>query len=257
MKSYLSIPMKLVLVTLATLSQSSIANSREPVGKSLSYIENLSESQEVVTEELKKQEITLKQLELAETSAGKPFLSYDSSSEVANSKSCDYVGKCAQANGTDKYESVSVDWLAFILTGLGESPIVSASKSVKEVVGYMSCGNTYSSRGGAGENSRDLVSANLKSVVNGFTLALTEANGKKHRLDLDQNLVVVSASSFDEQRNRWYPWNLTAYLKAPFNIKPDGSFDMTMAVSTRSLCSFVGKVEFIGDAADKLPRSKR
>lgn len=151
-----------------------------------------------------------------------------------------------------------VDWSAFILTGLGESPRVSAFKSVKQVVGYMSCGATYALGGDAGTNSRDLLSATLESTPDGFTLALTEADGTKHKLDLDdQNLVLLSASSFDVERNMWGPWNLVANSNSPFEIKPDGSFDTIVVVSTRTVCKFVGKVEFIGDAADKLARVKR
>ncbi|NEQ38564.1 MAG: CHAT domain-containing protein [Okeania sp. SIO3I5] len=149
-----------------------------------------------------------------------------------------------------------VDWAGFILTGLGESPRVSTT-SVKQVVGYMSCAFKYARGGDAGNNSRDIVSADLKSTPNGFTLAFTEASGSKHKLDLDQNLVVVSAGSFDEERNIWGPWNLVSYDKTPIQIEPDGSFDASMSVSTRYYCVIKGKVEFIGDAADKLARSKR
>ncbi|NET45607.1 CHAT domain-containing protein [Okeania sp. SIO2B3] len=151
-----------------------------------------------------------------------------------------------------------VDWSAFTLTGLGESPKASASRSVKQVVGYLSCGRSYARGGGVGENSRDLLSATLESTPNGFTLALTEADGSKHKLNLDdQNLVLLSASSFSEERNMWGPWNLVANSNSPFEIKSDGSFDTIVVVSTRSVCKFVGKVEFIGDAADKLARTQR
>lgn len=107
MKSSLSIPLKLLLVALVSLSQFSIANSASAQGRGLGYIEILSEEREDVKAELEKQETILKQLESAEKSAGKLLVSYDSFSEVANSKSFDYVGECAPANGTGKYESVS------------------------------------------------------------------------------------------------------------------------------------------------------
>jgi CHAT domain-containing protein len=141
-----------------------------------------------------------------------------------------------------------IKWAGFTLTGLAESP--KTSPSAQKVVGYMSC--TAIQASDLPGNSRDLVSANLKSAPNGFTLALTEANGSKMKLDLDQSLVVVSASSFDEKENRWIPWNLSAYGKIPWRIQPDGSFNMGMSVSTRSSCIFGGKLEFIGDAAVKL-----
>ena len=100
-----------------------------------------------------------------------------------------------------------------------------------------------------GVNSRDLVSATLESAPNGFILTLTEANNQKHKVDLDQNLVVVSASSFYKELNRWGAWNLSAYTKTPWDIKSDGSFKQSMSVSSRSSCSFEGQLEFIGDAA--------
>lgn len=141
-----------------------------------------------------------------------------------------------------------VYWAGFILTGLAKPSQISTSTSVKQVVGYMVCGER-TIQSSLGVNSRDLVSATLESAPNGFILTLTEANNQKHKVDLDQNLVVVSASSFYKELNRWGAWNLSAYTKTPWDIKSDGSFKQSMSVSSRSSCSFEGQLEFIGDAA--------
>lgn len=57
-------------------------------------------------------------------------------------------------------------------------------------------------------------------------------------LTLDQNLVVQEASSLVGQTLSG--WNLVAYDGTPLQVSPDGTFSLTMMVSTRSTCSFEG-----------------
>ncbi|QYX32824.1 hypothetical protein [Sphaerospermopsis torques-reginae] len=89
--------------------------------------------------------------------------------------------------------------------------------------------------------------ATLESTAQGFKLRIVEL-GTEHLLELDNNLVVQAAST-----DGGY-WNLVAYndSKEPVKINQDGSFNIGMMVSTRSVCNFSGKLEFLGDAKSKL-----
>ncbi|MDY7004612.1 MAG: hypothetical protein SWX82_11805 [Cyanobacteriota bacterium] len=411
MKSSLSIPLKLLLITLATLSQFFFANSASVQGRGLVYIENLSEEKEDVERELQKQETTLKKLESAERSARKLFLNYESFQEVPNSKSFDYVGNCAPANGTGKYESVScrekllrkmcetelkletfnysltfcqkyfdlvisnqslysqrtqvesseqmclvlpfhVDRYQHLDNNSLEKVLLACQQGLLKVnpqFGYSYGGNVLLLRNlkeiylvledysgakdfftniiniakkkdkqtnrqsleqGVSWNTintiypalnflgdiyfatqdkamnlyleadsiytkyinyqdsnyprflidtsatSDLVSANLKSVANGFSLTFTYTNGSKYKLHLDQNLALVGRSSY-HKKTQWSRLFVTNYEKTTANIKiePDGSFDASMLITLRHYCVMKGKLEFIGDAADKLPQN--
>jgi CHAT domain-containing protein len=130
-----------------------------------------------------------------------------------------------------------VHWAGFMLTGLAELP--KPSKSARTVVGRRFCYTV--DRGDLNQNANDLDSATLKSSPSGFILSLNETDATDG-WHLNEQLVVQDEGLANGTK---------------VEIKPDGSFIIRgMPVSGRHYCSFEGKLEFIGDAANKLKRSR-
>jgi hypothetical protein len=103
-----------------------------------------------------------------------------------------------------------------------------------ECAGNNSDGTTYSNR-------RNMTSAILEPAGQGYTLRMVEEMGEQV-FTLGQNLVIVSAATVEEQR--LLPWNLVAYDGTPITVSRDGSFNISMRVSTRSGCTFQGQLTF-------------
>lgn len=140
-----------------------------------------------------------------------------------------------------------IDWAGFVLIGLAEMPQSTVSPSQRtQVVGQVICGSLYNGDQ-LNSNGRPIKRATLESTSQGFNLRILES-GSEDLLELDNNLVIQSASTDGTI------WNLSAYTytKDPFTINSDGSFEITMMVSSRSICSYSGKLEFLGDAKQKL-----
>ncbi|MBW4624980.1 MAG: CHAT domain-containing protein [Brasilonema octagenarum HA4186-MV1] len=138
-----------------------------------------------------------------------------------------------------------VNWAGFVLIGLADMPPLTVSPSQRtQVVGQTVCSSAFDSNQ-LNSNGRPIKRATLESTLQGFNLRIVES-GNEDLLKLDNNLVVQSASTDGS------PWNLSAYTKDPFTINSDGSFEITMMVSSRSICSYSGKLEFLGDAKQKL-----
>lgn len=142
-------------------------------------------------------------------------------------------------------------WAAFRLSGLSKLP--KAQPQAQRIIGEMACGNV-SGGNDYNANTSDLSAARLEVAPNGYTLYLTKTSKDIMRLELDNNLVVREASSGDSDSGEgWLPWNLVAYQGDPWEIEENGNFSMDfMYVSTRSVCSFKGKLEFSDGAKAKL-----
>jgi CHAT domain-containing protein len=136
------------------------------------------------------------------------------------------------------------NWAAFVLIGLPDTPKSTISPSQKtQAVGQASCGSIR--RDQLNNVASPIKRATLESTERGFNLRLVESEAEI-LLELDNNLVVQAAST------NGIPWSLVSYDKQPFTINPDGSFEMTMMQSTRTGCSFTGKLEFLGNAKQKV-----
>ncbi|MBD2135859.1 CHAT domain-containing protein [Sphaerospermopsis sp. FACHB-1094] len=138
-----------------------------------------------------------------------------------------------------------VSWAGFSLIGLAQQPPATLAPSQKtQIVGQVLCSGIIADSLSSG---RPMKKATLESTAQGFNLRIIEL-GAEHLLELDNNLVVQSAST-----DGGY-WNLVAYndSKEPVKINQDGSFSIGMMVSTRSVCNFSGKLEFLGNAKSKL-----
>ncbi|MBD2504085.1 CHAT domain-containing protein [Anabaena azotica] len=138
-----------------------------------------------------------------------------------------------------------VAWAGFTLIGLAQQPPSALKSSQKtQIVGQVSCSGIIADPLSSG---RAIKKATLESTAQGFNLRIVEL-GTEHLLELDNNLVVQAASTDGGS------WNLVAYnaSKEPVKINQDGSFSIGMMVSTRSVCNFSGKLEFLGDTKSKL-----
>ncbi|MBE9234384.1 CHAT domain-containing protein [Cuspidothrix issatschenkoi LEGE 03284] len=146
---------------------------------------------------------------------------------------------------TMKQHPDPVSWAGFSLIGLAQQPPSTLAPSQKtQIVGQVSCSGII---GDSLSSGRPMKKATLESTDQGFNLRIIEL-GAEHLLELDNNLVVQAASTDGGD------WNLVAYnsAKEPVKINQDGSFNIWMMVSTRSVCGFSGKLEFLGDAKSKL-----
>lgn len=119
-----------------------------------------------------------------------------------------------------------------------EAPIVS--------VGTTQCSEIT----GDNTNSRPIQTATLESRNRGYTLKFTEIfQGQPQEVvwQLDENLFI------EEARTAEAPWNLTSYNRSdPVEIQPTGEFSINMMVSSRSICTFSGTLEFLGNAQTRL-----
>lgn len=144
-------------------------------------------------------------------------------------------------------------WAGFTLTGLNEMPVTALSAT--NTVGQMGCANPYQSNE-LGGGAVDIVTADLESTASGFKMTLTLRGGNYGSpivINFDDNLVVANARVYDDKYKMWGPWNLVAYDKTPWLISPDGKFEKRgMFIGSRTVCSFSGKVNFIGDSKIKL-----
>lgn len=103
-----------------------------------------------------------------------------------------------------------------------------------EAVGKVVCG------GGRGTPGRqaELLFATVTPTAAGYDVLLLEARST-HVLSLNRDRIVEAASTLQSQT--LLPWNLVAYDRTPMQLAPNGAFDITMMVSTRSSCRFQGK----------------
>lgn len=111
-------------------------------------------------------------------------------------------------------------------------------------VGEVLCGITidYTRR-------RLILSATIEPSEQNFKLRIKEEDSD-YLLLLDPYLVVLEAYSIEGADHM--PWNLVAYDGSPMKVSQDGVFSLVMRVSTRSICEFRGKLEFLGDAETRL-----
>jgi hypothetical protein len=128
-----------------------------------------------------------------------------------------------------------------VLCGVG----FSVEAIAREPVGRVECGSTDGST-----RSDTMWFAALSPSPGGLNLLIVEETGP-FVLTLDQNLVVQAASSLVGQTLSG--WNLVAYDGTPLQVSPDGTFSLTMMVSTRSTCSFEGTAVFLEGAEELLP----
>lgn len=103
---------------------------------------------------------------------------------------------------------------------------------------------------GEGRNTRPIQKATLETKGNGYRLKFTEIMGGKPSevvWKLDSGLII------DEAKSDGGSWNLTSYdRQPPVTIKPTGEFQIEMMVSSRSICTFTGTLQFIGNAKNQL-----
>ena len=169
-------------------------------------------------------------------STGKLMIDFHKNLQVTSDKA--QALRQAMLTTMEEY-SEPLYWGGFTLTGLAKLP--QSSPSAKAIIGQKICGNAYFGSG-IDQNTEDLYSATLESSSSGFNLILDETT----KFELNDQLVVEEVAG----------WNLVAYNKEPFEIDSDGYFNIRMMVSTRSYCTFKGKLEFIGDAASKLEQKR-
>ena len=123
-------------------------------------------------------------------------------------------------------------------------------------VGTSTCEHVYR---GQGRNTRPIQKATLESRSGGYTLRFTEIiQGKpiKTVWELDNGLVIEAARTGELLEGRW---NLVPYNRQPpVTIRSTGAFSINMMVSSRSICTFTGTLQFLGNAQAQLfPGSDR
>ncbi|PSB03732.1 peptidoglycan-binding domain-containing protein [Merismopedia glauca] len=136
-----------------------------------------------------------------------------------------------------KFKSLAL--LSFLLLELG-LPNTAHSRTV----GKVECGSIENFP----TSVRKISLATIKPTSQGFVMRITEKNGTDI-FQLNRKLIIESART--EGRGSW---NLVPYHYDPYpvKIKPNGSFDIAMMVSTRSSCSFQGNLTFLGGAKERI-----
>lgn len=124
-----------------------------------------------------------------------------------------------------------------------------ASPAIADQVGSTECSGIR----GNNINTRPIQKATIEPLQNGYKLRFTEIKqGKPIETvwKLDSKLIIESAKTGMAPAGRW---NLTSYNRQPpVTIEPDGNFKIGMMVTSRSVCTFSGKLQFLGDAQAQL-----
>jgi hypothetical protein len=123
-----------------------------------------------------------------------------------------------------------------------------ASTSIKQV-GSAECTGIR----GDNASTRSIQKAILEPLRRGYKLRFTEINqGKLIETvwELDQRLIIESAKTGTAPEGQW---NLTSYNRQPpVSISPTGKFSISMMVSSRSVCTFAGTLQFLSNAQSNL-----
>ena len=150
-----------------------------------------------------------------------------------------------------KYPKAPRYWAGFTMIGLSDIPTPEIAAQ-SQVVGKKSCFYKYSG-GNLDNNAVSLTQASLSSAGSGgFSLEVVEETGRRHRLDFDSNKVIQAGNTaLPGEDYGEVGWNLDStypYENNPIEVYPDGNFRVGLPVSRRSVCSFEGRLEFIGDS---------
>jgi hypothetical protein len=130
---------------------------------------------------------------------------------------------------------------------------VAAGEAIAQSVGTTKCSGIR----GANANTRPIQKATIEPMGKGYVLRFTEINqGKSIETvwKLDKGLVIESARTGTAPEDNW---NLVPYNRQPpVKIESTGTFIINMMVSSRSACTFTGKLQFLSNAQEQLfPRS--
>ncbi len=124
-----------------------------------------------------------------------------------------------------------------------------ASPAIADQVGSAECSGIRGDRA----NTRSIQKATLEPLQGGYKLRFTEMKqGKPIETvwELDPKLIIESAKTGTAPAGRW---NLTAYNRQPpVTIEPDGKFKISMMVTSRSVCTFAGRLQFLDNAQAQL-----
>jgi hypothetical protein len=125
----------------------------------------------------------------------------------------------------------------------------SLAQAPPESVGTAECSGIY----GGSPNSNPIQQATLESRTGGYTLKFTRVfQGQPEEIiwELGEDLIIETARTGERPEGRW---NLTAYNRSdPVSIQSSGEFGINMMVSSRSVCTFSGTLEFLGDTQAQL-----
>ncbi len=108
-----------------------------------------------------------------------------------------------------------------------------------ENIGYSNCSSLYKGE----SNTFQLKDIYLESSSTNYLLKYTqtiEGQNRQTIWKLNNNLVIMEAATDG------MPWNLIGYDRTPVSIDKTGKFNISMQVSTRSFCSFSGRLKFMG-----------
>ncbi len=130
-----------------------------------------------------------------------------------------------------------------------------ATPAKADPVGSTVCSGTR----GDQVNTRPIQKASIQPLRSGYQLRFTEIwQGKPSEIiwQLDSKLIIESARTGTAPEG--ILWNLTSYnRRSPVAIEPNGNFKISMMVTSRSSCTFSGKLQFLGDAQNQLfPRRR-
>ncbi len=124
-----------------------------------------------------------------------------------------------------------------------------ASPVIADQVGSAECSGIRGHR----VNTRSIQKATLEPLQGGYKLRFTEMKqGKPIETvwDLDSKLIIESAKTGTAPAGQW---NLTSYNRQPpVTIEPDGKFSINMMVTSRSVCTFSGRLQFLDNAQAQL-----
>lgn len=102
-------------------------------------------------------------------------------------------------------------------------------------------------------NTRPIQKATIEPLQSGYQLRFTEIlNDRAIETvwNLDSKLIIESAKTGTDRAGGW---NLTSYNRqSPVTIDRDGQFSINMMVSSRSVCTFSGKLQFLNNAQTQL-----
>ena len=137
-------------------------------------------------------------------------------------------------------------WAGFTLIGLSEVPKPDTA-TLSQVVGKMSCAYKYGS-GNLDNNAVSLTKATLSSSDTGFILEVTEETGRKHKLEFNSSKVIQFGYTAlpGEDYMSWSLDSTYPYENNLLEVSLNGSFNVGLPVSRRSVCSFEGRLEFVG-----------